>query len=201
MEVELVRSTQDPELIIAQAAAISHDTSIENIDQARELISKLLNWGHFSPLEFADATFKIEGISRATHSQLIRHRMCSFMVRSQRRVNESDNEPVVPLIANDNLIKALKGAYSHSKRVYQALVKNGVPKEKARMVLPLGSRTELFMKTNFREYRHIFKLRAVNEDAQDEIRELTTIMLEMLEDIAPSVFGNLVERAHDQGGS
>ena len=74
--------------------------------------------------------------------------------------------------------------------VYTGLVKRGVKKEDARMVLPNACHTEIVVTFNFREWRHFLQLR-LDKHAQWEIRELATEILKILKPIAPNVFYDL----------
>lgn len=193
MKIELVNNTPSPELSIARAGGISHDNDIETIDEARDLIEKFIEWGHGSPLEFADATFKIEDISRSCLAQITRHRLASFMVRSMRYCREGE-WPIIPdswnEIDDDQLHLTMDNVIEGAVYAYDRMIEEGIPKEDARFILPIGSRTSLFMKANFREWRHIIRLRK-EPDAQWEIRKLVTKILDELYEIAPSVFRDL----------
>jgi thymidylate synthase (FAD) len=70
------------------------------------------------------------------------------------------------------------------------MLDNGVPKEDARMVLPLATMTNLIMTANFREWRHIIGLRT-SSAAQWEIRELANKALDILIKQASNVFSDL----------
>ena len=191
----MVRCTDNPESMIARAARISHHSPGEEedytIDEDQELIRDLKSWGHWSPIEFASATFYVEGISRSCLAQLTRHRLVSFMVRSMRYVKQGPEEVVVPQTVKR---KGHSGTYrkeiASSWEEYENMVEDGVPKEDARFLLPIGSKTSLYIKTNFREYRHIIELRGSNE-AQWEICELADQFLGQLSEIAPAVFEDL----------
>lgn len=188
MKVSLVRCTDDPEGMIAEAARISHMASGEGKEDDKDLIRRLRDWGHWSPFEFASATFFIEGVSRSCLAQITRHRLGSFMVRSMRYVKQEADEVVVP----ETVEKAdMKGAFqdqvTSNYETYQEMLDAGVPKEDARFILPIGSKTSLYFKTNFREYRHIIDIRKT-EEAQWEIRELAKEFLAQLSELAPSVF-------------
>ena len=68
MKIQLIRSTEEPESMIARAARISHQQSGDGEytkEEDRELIRKLRKREHWSPFEFASATFYLEGISRS----------------------------------------------------------------------------------------------------------------------------------------
>jgi len=195
MKVELVNVTEAPEASIARAARISHQASGREEDYSkaedRELIRKLRDWGHWSPFEFASATFYVEGVSRSCLAQLTRHRLASFMVRSMRYVKQKPEEVVIPdSVEESGLAEEYREKYAELHDLYQKSVEAGVPKEDARFLLPLGSKTSLYLKTNFREFRHIIELRG-SQEAQWEIRELAESFHERLAEIAPSVFEDL----------
>lgn len=195
MKVKRVRFTIEPENMIATAARISREPHPLEEDFSKEedqkLIRKLKEWGHWSPFEFATATFYVEGISRSCLAQLTRHRLSSFMVRSMRYVKQDSEEIVEPESIKR---KGFSGSYRKevvsSYEMYKEMVEGEVPKEDARFLLPIGSKTSLFMGANFREYRHIIQLRG-SKEAQWEIRELANKFLEQLSDVAPSVFEDL----------
>ncbi|MFP4136280.1 MAG: FAD-dependent thymidylate synthase [Candidatus Acetothermia bacterium] len=195
MRTELIEVTEDPEASIARAARISHQASglDENYSnkEDRELIRKLRDWGHWSPFEFASATFYIEGVSRSCLAQLTRHRLASFMVRSMRYVKQQPEEVVIPeTVMEAGLADEYREKFSEIYELYQKSIDADVPKEDARFLLPIGSKTSLYFKSNFREFRHIIDLRG-SEEAQWEIRELAERFLGELIEIAPAVFEDL----------
>ena len=172
MKVTLVDFTADPLWAISWAARTCYSSRDKDEIQTRQgFVKGLIKNGHETPLEFAHATFDIEGVSRALLSQLTRHRIgVSFCVQSQRYVDVKDAEFVMPykaLQATDACYDFVKSA----KKFYNTLVENDVPKEDARMFLPMGISTNIAMCVNFRELRHILSLR-LDKHAQWEIRRL-----------------------------
>lgn len=198
MKVTLTNLTENAEMKIANAGGISHDNEIKTLDEARKLNEKFISWGHETPLEFGDATFHIEGISRTCLAQLTRHRLCSFLVKSQRYVNHSQSKMVIPgtiekwASQKESNQDMLDNFIDHYHYLYDTMLKDDVPKEDARFALPMGTKTSLYMKTNLREYRHIIKLRGGNHGAQWEIKELANKILDILVDKAPSIFEDLI---------
>lgn len=188
MKVNLWRVTDAAEALIAEAYGIctNKNVPVKNIP-------KWIKMGHESPLEHASATFLIEGISRACLAQLTRHRLASFSVQSMRYVNVGRNEAIFPSsisVDDDSSWHLYKRFLAHAQSVYKQLMDSGVPKEDARMVLPLATTTNLFMTANFREWRHVIKLRT-NLRAQWEIRALAGQIFWALYDVAPHVFGDI----------
>lgn len=192
MRVELLSVTPDGEALIAHAARVSHRSEARASPEAdHKLIRRLIELGHESVLEFAHATFLIDGISRACANQLVRHRLASYVQESQRYVDVGERSVVCPPRIEEHSACAgvFRDAVGKAREAYAKLLSLGVPKEDARYVLPLGTGTALVMSANFREWRHILKLR-MSREAQWEIRDLAQRILGILREHAPNVFGD-----------
>lgn len=146
--------------------------------------------GHTSPIEHCLYTWRVSGISRACSHQLVRHRIASYSQRSQRYVSEKEFEYVTPKSLDGKTVvddfnsstdasEIYEDLMYHIQWVYKELVKAGVPKEDARMVLPNACTTSLVISMNPRSFRNFLKLR-LDTHAQWEIRELTKAMLESI---------------------
>jgi thymidylate synthase (FAD) len=145
---------------------------------------------HESPLEHAYATFHIQDISRAASHQLVRHRLTAISQKSQRYVNESNFNYVIP----DGVDKdKFKEDMDTIKGIYNRMIQEGAKKEDARAILPNACTTELILSANFRELRHIINVRS-HHTAQSEIREVSNRMLELLLDICKPAFEDLSGR-------
>jgi thymidylate synthase (FAD) len=148
--------------------------------------------GHVSIIEHASATFEISGISRACSHQLVRHRIASYSQESQRYVDMSDPEWVLPpAIVGDPQAQTIWDRFAQEvESAYRALRELGVRKEDSRFVLPNAAATRIIVTMNFRILLHLFELR-INPAAQWEIRDVCVRMLELVYPRAPSVFGDL----------
>ena len=151
--------------------------------------------GHGSIIEHASVTFDITGISRACSHQLVRHRIASYSQESQRYVDMSAPEFVVPpSVTQDPEARAIWGEFMDQVAdTYHRLRELGVRKEDARFVLPNATATRIIVTMNFRSLRHLFSVRC-DKAAQWEIRELALEMLRQVHELAPSVFGDQYER-------
>ena len=102
MRVELLSHTINPEQIIATAAKLCYSSSeIKDLleKQTPERIESFLKRvpsSHQSILEHASFTFAIEGVSRVTEVQLVRHRISSFSIQSGRYVKRNKVEFIEP---------------------------------------------------------------------------------------------------------
>ena len=171
MEVKLLDSTVDPLYIISYAARTCYNSNDkDDLNKRADFIKGLIKSGHETPLEFASATFEVSGISRVCQNQMVRHRHASFCVLSERYVDVSKMDCVLP----STLLSEYEGAYDYAqeaKKIYKFLVSSGIKREDARLLLPQGMETKLCVNFNFRALRHFLKLR-LDKHAQAEIRNV-----------------------------
>lgn len=198
MKVKLINYTKNLEKIIAQSARLCYSASgIEELDEKLtdesiiKLIKKIIKLGHYSVLEHATFTFAIEGISRVTSHQLVRHRIASFSQQSQRyvKINKEGFPYIIPksIAKDDKLNKIFTEATKELDRIYNLFLDYNIAQEDARYILPQAVETKMIITVNARELLHIFRLRCCNR-AQWEIRELANIMLKEVKIIAPNIF-------------
>lgn len=183
--VTLVDWTKDPEEKIGRFAAVCYDsdTSKEaSIRRAKSCTDK----GHLATLRFAYATFYIEGISRACSHQLVRSKHLDYLQESQRYVEQSKTEYVMPHVSNDNTA-IIDAHYKLSNELYKILIESGVKKEDARYVLPNGSATSLYVTGNFQAWKDFINLRS-GKEVQWEIRGIAQEIHKQLGIIAPGIF-------------
>lgn len=181
--------TSSPMRIVEQAASVCYDSEP---DFAFFKIAKSCakTW-HLSVYEHSYFTFHVMGISRACLAQLTRHRHFSFSVRSQRYCNESLSEPVFPASTDEDQDGIIANAYDYAWDAYDRLIEGGVAKEDARMVLPNGAPTELYVSMNARALIEASHLRLCRK-AQYEIRFLFMAMQGCIAPIAPDIANMMV---------
>ena len=181
MNVELIRATNDADLLVGEAAAMC--TASEDPDASRR---GAMAHGHMSITEHATFTFRVRGVSRVLLAQLTRHRLASFSVRSQRYCGVN-NEYIMPDTCHGYTAQRYMAAMHDCYEVYRELIREGVPEEDARYIIPQGTTCDLIMTMNARELLHFFSMRCCNR-AQWEIRELADEMLKLCREVAPEVF-------------
>ena len=191
MGVKLLTYTDFPEEVVASAAKICYspnDTALFMEDDQSKLIEKLLESGHMSPFEHASFTFGIDGISRACTHQLVRHRMASYSQQSQRYVDMSGMDWIIPpSVKEEHIVHIFNEAVDSCLKAYRDLVRLGVAKEDARYVLPNACASRIIVTMNARELLHFFRLR-ICKRAQWEIREIAKQMLALVNEVAPTLF-------------
>jgi len=125
--VVLLKHTPQPEETVAMAAKLCYSPlGIEELKEKNstsdieKFLNKIMAMGHTSVLEHAVFTFGIEGISRVTSHQLVRHRIASYSQQSQRYVQEKGQfEYIVPPTVADN--EKAKAAFDNMMRECQRL--------------------------------------------------------------------------------
>lgn len=191
--VEPLLLTPDSEELIAFSARTCYDSHNKKSKESdAKLIKKLIELGHESPLEHAVLSVRIFNVSRAFTHQWVRHRLCSFSQKSQRYVNEEQFTAVIPPSINSDFICKLlyRGFLRLTRLVYTIFRKRQIPKEDARFILTNGCTSEIITTANFREWRHIIKVRTAKK-AQWEIKLVANKIKGILREAAPNVFGDI----------
>jgi thymidylate synthase (FAD) len=212
--VELMAITPNAEDIIERACRTCY-LSFYRYDPPKstgELIKKILGKKHFSVLEHATATFRIEGGSRVFTHELVRHRFISPSQESQRYVVYADKPAIADRAGRkkttdyrfvlpetiqkakmtdigDEAALAFEKAVMTCYELYERLLDAGVPPEDARYILPNATVSQVVITANFRELRHFFCVRTTPR-AHWEIREIALKMLKIMLKEAPIVFGD-----------
>jgi thymidylate synthase (FAD) len=174
---------------VVDAVSIDHtfshlDTVNTELDEkVANMIHKFINRGHWGVFEHPTITVAVEGISRSCMAQLTRHRHISFDVQSMRYVKFKNASYVTPpSLASKEKTYDFEQAMSID--AYQTAVDSDIPKEDARMMLPIGTKVNLTMTLNLRTLFHVANLRA-KANAQWEIRSLTEQLLGEARNWAP----------------
>jgi thymidylate synthase (FAD) len=162
-------------------------------DSAPDFVSRLISRGHHAMIEFGDITVRFITNRGVTH-ELVRHRLCSFAQESTRYVRYSgDMEFITPVwfdkvggtskdIWHDSMVRA--------EQDYQVLLDLGWSPQQSREVLPNSLKTEIVMKGNLREWRHILTLRCA-KTAHPQMFSLMRPLLAELQERIPVVFDDI----------
>ncbi len=174
-------------------------------DSAKKFNSTLVKAGHHAMIEFGDIIVRFITNRGVTH-ELVRHRLCSFAQESTRYVKyDGDMEFIKPVWLSDELLgfhqidkidPLLIPTYPEyifikslcfSEKDYQILLLNGWQPQQAREVLPNALKTEIVVKANVREWRHIFSLRH-SPKAHPQINDLMIPLHQELQTLYPILF-------------
>jgi thymidylate synthase (FAD) len=177
------------DLSVVNAARVSFARRKEEMDESDEgLIRFLMRDRHGTPFEHNSFRFHIRAPIFVAR-EWMRHRVGSFNEFSMRYARATDDfyvpdaadvrtqvgkpgaysfEPVSPELA-ETTREELRAVYEAAYATYQRLVEEGVARELARCVMPVGAYTEFYWTVNARALMNFVSLRAA-ETAQREIR-------------------------------
>ena len=196
MKVTLVSYTKNPEAVCDLAAKTCVSKHMPSLDEHSDLKSLKLAMksGHYSVLEHASFTFSIEGISRVTSHQLVRHRMASYEQQSERYVSFKDGfeysmpESVINVVRKDSQMTYYLNDLEYvTAELAKSLKAADVPDEDIRFLYPQGILTNIVVTMNGRELLHFLALRRCTR-AQWEIRAMADKMAEEVQKVAPVMF-------------
>lgn len=123
---------------------------------------------------------------RGVSHEMVRHRLCAFSQESTRYCNYSKKGDgtinlVRPLFWNegDGAWEEWEHSAMQADAAYANLIQQGAKPQEARSVLPNSLKTEIVVTANFREWRHIFRLRT-SKKAHPQMREVVIPLLREL---------------------
>lgn len=176
-EVKLIWITPDAEKLIGYTARVSSPK--QDNPEVTGLLAYCIKHKHWSIFEMASACIEIN-TSRAIAQQILRHRSFHFQEFSQRyaevpedgieiyearrqdtknRQNSIDDlDPRIKKHWIERQQKNWRLAYMD----YTWALQNGIAKECARMILPVQTKTKMYMTGTIRDWIHYINLRTDN---------------------------------------
>lgn len=172
----------------AGKVCVAQDYTRFTYENLIEYLKKLIGKGHESVIEHISLSFKIEGISRACLQELVRHRIASYSVKSTRwtlkellKENVAENPRALERFIVDwnTFTPEQRTAIWQTIKHICEMLKQGLPNDVAKMLLPECFATNLVMTINLRSFRNFLKLRT-SPRAHYEIRNLAWAMYDEL---------------------
>lgn len=199
MKVKLISVTPDAEKIIAYCARVSSPNQ-ENPEYAK-LLAYCIKHHHWSVFEMADMCIEIE-TSRGIAAQILRHRSFNFQEFSQRYAKVSEFE-IYPARRQDvknkqNSIDDMsiedQAWFMQSQQLmndmalnmYEEGLKKGIAKEQMRFLLPLSTKTKMYMKGSTRSWIHYITVRS-DLSTQKEHRDIALAIKDIFIEQFPSI--------------
>ncbi len=212
-EVKLIATTtgagelegKGPQEVISYTARISNPHNQENYRTATGLLKYCIKHAHWSIFETASMTLEIN-TNRGIAAQVLRHRSFTFQEFSQRYADTKLLDQTIPLPSlrkqdkknrqnstNDlppgmveEYQKKIQKHYEDGMDLYNNLLDNGVAKECARFVLPLSTRTRIYMTGSCRSWIHYINLRTAH-GTQAEHMELAENCKKVFTQVFPDI--------------
>jgi thymidylate synthase (FAD) len=190
---------------IIEAARQSTQGSFRGWEQDSKLLSFLYSHKHFTPFEFAGMVIEVQApifVFREWH----RHRTQSYNEMSARyeplpdlyykpdiaRIlnTQSGNKQAnsVGVRANEEEViywrNSLTEYYKAAEELYRAALANGIPKELARLSMPVGHYSRMRASANLRNWLAFLTLRC-DPNAQWEIRQYAYAVMTIIQETFP----------------
>lgn len=175
--VQVEGKNLSPEQLIEYVARVSNPSSQEKWNTSFKLLKYLIENNHISPLEMVDFTVEVE-TSRAIATQILRHWSFSFQEFSQRysgvseyveydarRQDSKNRQNSIDDMSDEDkdwFHTAQMKVWTESKALYDEALNKGIAKEQARFLLPLNTKTRLYVKGNIRDWFFYLRLRSAN---------------------------------------
>jgi thymidylate synthase (FAD) len=185
MSVRLISLSCNAEKTIGYCARVSNPKNQDNPNVAG-LLKFCIKHGHWSIFEMANMVIEIN-TNRGIAAQILRHRSFSFQEFSQRYAKAQGFEYIKPRRQDtknrqnsfDDLSEddATWFEYTHQKiqnatnDFYEEALDRGIAKESARFMLPLSTKTRMYMNGTVRSWIHYIELRT-DESTQKEHRDI-----------------------------
>lgn len=190
----------DPRLI-ERAGRVAYKSEDKITDDSyQEFVKMIAKRDHQSVLEHSMMSVLFV-TDRGVSHEIVRHRIASFTQESTRfcsyNKDKFGNEitciiPYFFTTSDKSLFNADEYGWWYSvcvsEQTYLAMIARGLTPQAARSVLPNSLKTEIVVTTNFREWRHIFKLRAISKAAHPQMRDLMIPLYNEVRRIYPEVF-------------
>ena len=197
--VKLISITPNAEELIAYCARVSSKN--QDNPKIQKLLEYCIDHEHWSVFESAFITVEIN-TSRAISAQILRHRSFTFQEFSQRYAEVPDfytyearrqdtknrQKSIDDMDFKDKhwFTCAQDRVQTVSAFLYNEALDKGIAKEQARFLLPLSSKTKIYMTGNVRSWIHYIDLRC-KWDTQKEHRDLALEIREILKKELPTI--------------
>ena len=197
--VKLISITPNAEELIAYCARVSSKN--QDNPKIQKLLEYCIDHEHWSVFESAFITIEIN-TSRAISAQILRHRSFTFQEFSQRYAEVPDfytyearrqdtknrQKSIDDMDFKDKhwFTCAQDRVQTVSAFLYNEALDKGIAKEQARFLLPLSSKTKIYMTGNVRSWIHYVDLRC-KWDTQKEHRDLALEIREIIKQQLPTI--------------
>lgn len=182
---------------ICDAARLCYKAKdLESKKDMEIFVERLRDQKHFSPFEHSILSVKFITNRGVTH-ELVRHRLMSPNQESTRYCNYSSGKFDYNVrfirdtsVTEENMKQWLDDCELCERRYFKRLTQGCTP-DHARGVLNNDVKSEIKISANYREWRHIFKLRCDDKHAHYQMVELMKPLLDEVKQELPCVFGDI----------
>lgn len=182
-------TTKEPLNMIGYCAGVCWGSPLDDNEKNIKRAKKCIESGHGRVSEYPDVYCVIEGYSARVIRELYTHIIGTTRLQSSTRYVDAKNmDAETDFYYSPNLNnlqqKMLEEGYKDIIHTYRHLEEEGVSKEDAANILPLGMDTKIVFKINLRALIHLFNERMCTR-AYKEFRALCIELKERLRLLSP----------------
>lgn len=198
----VLEGVNTPLQLLIHHARVSSTANQFKHETGERLFKSLIRRKEWSPLEQVSLNFEVY-TTRDVSQQMIRHKSLHFQEMSQRykdvseqecevRIarlkHDTDRQKSVDVCLSDPRVaiwfEKQRKAYEIAKEAYEWALHQGIAKEVARSVLPLGITTKLYVAGTLRDFYHYCCVRC-DEKTQKEHRQVAMSIRQHIYDLFP----------------
>ena len=198
----VLEGVNTPLQLLIHHARVSSTANQFKHETGERLFKSLIRRKEWSPLEQVSLNFEVY-TTRDVSQQIIRHHSLKIQeysfryadareqeceVRIARLKHDTDRQKSVDVCLSDPRValwfEKQRKAYEIAKEAYEWALHQGIAKEVARSVLPLGITTKLYVAGTLRDFYHYCCVRC-DEKTQKEHRQVATSIRQHIYDLFP----------------
>jgi len=199
------------ERLVSSLTKLTFSKKLAGLDDIREqlvdidntstaIAENTLKFGHTTMLEHLPICLCLQGISRATSLQIVRHRLASYTSSSTHLCNYAEARknledyfvtPLEIITCTDEQKKLYADSCARSIEDYKKLIELGQKPEVARNVLPNSFRCTLIMTINLRSLKNFLNLRLCGVNTT-EVNYISMLIFEEVQKLFPTISQYLV---------
>lgn len=154
--------------VAARTCYRSEDKMTEDLSSAESLLDRIMKFKHTAMIEFLPEMFVKFRTNRGVTHEMVRMRLCSFAQESTRYVKYGQVPFIVPSFMNTSILldspmirknALFLSSCMNSAEMYSERLAVGCTPQEARGSLNNDTASYINVKTNMREWFHIFNLR------------------------------------------
>lgn len=204
---------QDALRVVEAAARTCYQSEprADSIGAKEAFVRRLIKSGHLAMLEHVSMSLRLI-VDRGVSHELVRHRLAAYAQESTRYVKyDGDMEFIIPTWYPTDYEEAIldsalyrrcatfENACKDSESAYKVMLDAGATPQEARAVLNNATKTEIVITANFREWRHIFELRALGTTGKPhpDMQEIMMKVFKWAVEEYPVFFDDLVPQSND----
>jgi len=208
-KIKLLASFDQQLNLIEDCGRVAYASEDKIADGSSKQFAKMImGKNHGAVLEHSILTV-IFVTDRGVSHEIVRHRLASYTQESTRFCNYAkdkfngsvtyirpvwidkdwvENHGPEPVFGGNSAEDHWWQVCNLAEDYYLRLLKLGWTPQQARSVLPNSLKTKIAVTTNFREWQHIFRLRAISKAAHPQMRDLMIPLYEDCRTLCPEVF-------------